>query len=259
MQDTLPFDITPGTLAIPGTTATPRKTGYANRVYKQRQCEDCPLIYVPRSSQQKRCGDCQYQYQLKLGRDKAAAARKAAYKPRFCADCETELPAPNGRARPRGRCEPCAVARIVAHDKARNKQRSADGSRKVYDARWRDSHREEINEANRQYKRLHPESDEASNARRRQRVTAGMTAEDRMLSRFYRLATKRDPCFYCGAPAPAGKPHEIDHFIPLKKGGTDHWWNLARSCQRCNRGPAGKHSRCGTAFMLRSLSGWRHF
>jgi hypothetical protein len=244
MQDTLPFDVTPG------------KPGYAGRVYRLRTCLDCPVVYTPRSSQQKRCPDCQYQHNLKLGRDKAAAQRKAAYKPRFCVDCTAELPPPNGPARPRERCEPCAALRIIEHDRARNKERSATGSRKVWDARWRDSHREEINEANRQYKHAHPESDEASNARRRHRLKVSMTAEDRLLSRFYRLATKRDPCFYCGVPAPAAKSHELDHFFPIGKGGTDHWFNLVRSCRGCNRGPGGKQRMCGTAFMLRR-GDWR--
>jgi hypothetical protein len=229
-----------------------KKRDYSGRVYKSRTCEDCPAVYIPLSSQQKRCAECQPAYDRKLSRERQARKRKAAYKPRFCADCTTELPPPNGSARPRERCEPCAALRIAEYDRARNKERSADGSRKVWDARWRDSHREEINEANRQYKHEHPEVDAASNARRRHRLTVRMTAGDRDLSVAYRLATKRDPCFYCGAPAPVRKSHELDHFFPISKGGTDHWFNLVRACLKCNRGPGGKLSRCGTAFMLRT-------
>lgn len=244
MQLTFPFGTAP---EKPGSAGR-----YAGRVYSPRTCEDCPVVYRPRSSQQKRCPDCQYQENLKRGRESQARRARAAYVPRFCADCGEELPPPAGRGRLAQRCGPCAEARIIAHDKARNKERSATGSRKVWDARWRDSHREEINEANRQYKRLHPESDEASNARRRQRIKAAMTAEDRRLSRSYRVATRRDSCFYCGKPPPPVKSHELDHFFPLGKGGTDAWVNLVRSCLACNRGPAGKLSKCGTAFMLRN-------
>lgn len=227
-----------------------KKPGYAGRVYKPRRCLDCQLMYRPRSSQQKRCEDCQHQENLRRGRESAARARDAKYEPQSCADCGTELPR-QGRARPRIRCEPCAAARIVAHDRERNKQRSADGSRKIYDARWRDSHRDEINEASRQYRLSHPEVSEAHVARRRVRMYAGTDELDRALTSAYRKAIREDPCFYCGDPGT-----EFDHYFPLSKGGTDHWFNVVRSCRQCNRGPGSKLAKCGTAWMLRR-GDWR--
>ena len=53
-----------------------------------------------------------------------------------------------------------------------------------------------------------------------------MDGTDRLLSVCYRLAIRNDPCFYCGSPETA----HVDHFFPLAKGGTDHWWNLVRAC-----------------------------
>ena len=41
--------------------------------------------------------------------------------------------------------------------------------------------------------------------------------------------------------------HDGDTYFPIAKGGTDHWWNLVRSCGPCNRR---KHAYCGTWFIL---------
>lgn len=83
----------------------------------------------------------------------------------------------------------------------------------------------------------------ASDARRKLAAAAGMDDIDRMLSVCYRLAIRNDPCFYCGSPETA----HVDHYFPLAKGGTDHWFNLVRSCDRCNNA---KYVTCGTAFLL---------
>lgn len=38
-----------------------------------------------------------------------------------------------------------------------------------------------------------------------------------------------DPCVYCYSPA-----REIDHIIPVTKGGSNGWDNSAPICTRCN-------------------------
>jgi 5-methylcytosine-specific restriction endonuclease McrA len=40
---------------------------------------------------------------------------------------------------------------------------------------------------------------------------------------------KHDPCFYCG-----GKPEQIDHIIPLSRGGDHSIGNLLPACKKCN-------------------------
>ncbi len=45
------------------------------------------------------------------------------------------------------------------------------------------------------------------------------------------LARDRRRCRYCGA-----KATEVDHIIPVTRGGTDHPDNLAASCWDCNHG-----------------------
>lgn len=52
-----------------------------------------------------------------------------------------------------------------------------------------------------------------------------------------------DPCVYCGAKAEA-----VDHIIPVAKGGTGGWDNLAPVCTRCN---SSKRDEDLLAFMLR--------
>lgn len=229
-----------------------RPGGYAGRVYKDRPCDDCGVVYTPGSSGQKRCEACQAERTRVRANESATRLRRAAYVPRYCADCGTELPPPNGSARPRVRCEPCAKAEKAAGLRRRNAARAE--SRKAYDAQWREANREATRASNRKYKAAHPEADEAANARRRSRLKEGMTDEDCRLSRLFRQVSKDFPCFYCGAPVPVeAKPHELEHYFALSEFGTDHFWNLLRACQACNRGPGGKFKQCGTAFLLRTL------
>lgn len=143
-------------------------------------------------------------------------------------------------------CEQCRPDHRKQVDRDRNQARTASGTRKVYDQRWRDHNADKISEQHRRYRQAHPETDNAAIHRRHQRIKVDMDATDRLLSRLYRRAIRTDPCFYCGA----GVTKHVDHFYPLAKGGTDHWWNLVRSCQRCNQR---KGTSCGTAFLLRRL------
>lgn len=83
----------------------------------------------------------------------------------------------------------------------------------------------------------------AAKSRRRMRLDQQMTREDARISTDYRRAIVSDPCFYCGA----AESDCVDHFFPLARGGTDHWWNLVRACTSCN---SSKHAKCGTRFML---------
>ena len=226
-------------------TPAPKRPGCcADRVYAQRKCEDCPVVFIPLSSGQKRCADCQEVHNRKLNRERQNAKNAAKRKPRYCADCGAEIPH-KGRSRPRIRCEVCAPIHNAEHNRQRKKALAPE-VRKVYARRYLATHREQALEANRKYKQEHPEIDQASIHRRRQRREVGMDEVDRLLSTEYRRAIRHDPCFYCGKP----EAREVDHFFPLSKGGTDHFFNLVRCCWRCNRGRDGKHDMCGTAFML---------
>jgi 5-methylcytosine-specific restriction endonuclease McrA len=43
-------------------------------------------------------------------------------------------------------------------------------------------------------------------------------------------------CVYCGAPW-----EQVEHFIPLARGGADEVWNLWPSCELCNREKSDRH------------------
>jgi hypothetical protein len=47
----------------------------------------------------------------------------------------------------------------------------------------------------------------------------------------------RDPCAYCGAPAPAGT---VDHIVASARGGDDTVENLTGACRRCNGGKSAR-------------------
>lgn len=79
--------------------------------------------------------------------------------------------------------------------------------------------------------------------RRRRGLLSGLTGDDADISGAYRKAIKADPCAYCGGPA-----KHTDHVFPVAKGGTDHWWNLVRACEGCNKSKA---AHCGTWFKLK--------
>ena len=54
-------------------------------------------------------------------------------------------------------------------------------------------------------------------------------------TRFRVLSRSGFRCAYCGALAADG-PLEIDHVVPVSKGGSDHESNLVAACCDCNLG-----------------------
>ena len=115
--------------------------------------------------------------------------------------------------------------------------------REAYNRDYYEQTQAERREYARQYREVYAEEHRAHASARRSRARSGMDVADRGLSVAYRLAIRNDPCFYCGSP----ETDHVDHYFPIAKGGTDHWWNLVRSCSRCNHA---KYDRCGTAYLL---------
>ena len=55
-------------------------------------------------------------------------------------------------------------------------------------------------------------------------------------------------CVFCraqGLETPRGEPLEVDHRLPLSKGGDNHWLNLQLACRGHNRSRGGKLLREG--------------
>jgi 5-methylcytosine-specific restriction endonuclease McrA len=55
---------------------------------------------------------------------------------------------------------------------------------------------------------------------------------------------QRDPCAYCGGPA-----GEVDHIVPVSRGGENHWSNPTAACRSCN---ARKHATPMLHFLLKT-------
>lgn len=72
-----------------------------------------------------------------------------------------------------------------------------------------------------------------------------------------RVAQGHPPCHLCGEPIDYEAHHleplsfQIDHIIPLNKGGTDDLDNLAASHRKCNRdkGDGGPKLKAAVAFV----------
>jgi hypothetical protein len=219
-----------------------KKRDYSGRVYKPRECEDCRAVFTPLSSQQPRCAACQRERTLRLKREDAQRRNDARREPRYCAMCSAELPVYQGNHS--RHCDDCRPLHWKEVSRESNERARLDGRHKQHQLSYQERHGDRIRELSRQYKREHPEYDQAALHRRRMRVEAGkLDAVDRMLSRFYRRAIKSDLCFYCGT----SDTQCIDHYFAIAKGGSDRWFNLVRACRKCN---LSKRTMCGTAFLL---------
>jgi 5-methylcytosine-specific restriction endonuclease McrA len=206
-----------------------------------------------------------------------------------CRSCETDYPATTEYFHRRGPagglvscCKPCARSKALAHHAANRERhleqqaayraanrdalyaqikaiRARDPERKrASDRAWRLANLEAVRAAARaryrantapyvaraaRWARANPEKaavhTQAKNLRRR-----GVPAD--AATRAYMAILVRDPCCYCGA-----RPVEIDHIVPVSRGGVGEWTNLAPVCRRCN---AAKHVRSPLDFLRRGIA-----
>lgn len=106
-------------------------------------------------------------------------------------------------------------------------------------------------ESNRQSTRLHktkwreanPEHIKSIRDRRRHSADLGMTDQDKIDSIAWRIYIKDRPCAYCFTNSAV---KHYDHLQPLSRSGTDHWFNIVRTCQTCN---LSKNSKTVREFM----------
>lgn len=225
-----------------------------------RTCSKCkrdlPLAEFGRNARYadgylRQCRDCRTNHQReRRQRLEATKGAPPGFQPRICDFCGTEFIPLSGAAR---YCpDLCHYAKLrlnVARYQKANKDKV-----RVWSARYRDSPQRKQYLADRaeiigaQARDWQKRNHESYRAYRngymvRRRTKQKLSLEDRRLSTAYRLAIKRDWCFYCGAPG-----EQDDHYFPVAKGGTDHWYNLVRACWPCNNG---KRAHCGTWFMLK--------
>lgn len=113
-----------------------------------------------------------------------------------------------------------------------------------YSRRYENAHREQRNKSRREYRLVHPgKSREYASRWHALRMNAGgsgFTAEQWSdLQKDYNHL-----CAYCNQ----GKPLEIDHVVPLSKGGKHDICNIVPVCRSCN---ASKHSSSLLMFLYR--------
>ncbi len=127
-----------------------------------------------------------------------------------------------------------AKDRVKAWREANPEMRSAN------DAKYRERHREELREKSLAY--YHDQMANGPEQVRARRRAWAKSPRGVMYNRLARHARRgsptdeeaaeilyREPCAYCGGPG-----GEIDHIVPLSKGGTGDWSNLASACRTCN-------------------------
>jgi 5-methylcytosine-specific restriction endonuclease McrA len=103
---------------------------------------------------------------------------------------------------------------------------------RTYAQEYYQRNKERISKRNAEYAKNNREVRRGIKARYRIRLVHGMSKLDRKKSTLHRKRIKYDPCFYCKGFTP--EMHD-DHYYPLSKGGTDHWFNLVRACSTCNQ------------------------
>lgn len=112
-----------------------------------------------------------------------------------------------------------------------NLEKAREQRRKTYDSRphywvqqareWKEKNRERANRA-----------DNMSVHRRRARMQKNgvFAISNKEINRLYRL-----PCIYCGS----SKSIQLDHVIPIVRGGRHSIGNLAPACAKCNQSKSG--------------------
>lgn len=119
-----------------------------------------------------------------------------------------------------------AIERVVKWQKD-NPERFRE-KRRRYEA----AHKEQKKHREQQRRKANPEIGRLTHHRRRARQHAASgthTIADVELQ----LRTQNGLCWWCGKPH--GEKYEVDHRVPLARGGSDAPENLCITCQKCNR------------------------
>lgn len=97
--------------------------------------------------------------------------------------------------------------------------------------KWNRRNRKRVNALSREWAKAHPEQIRKNAHCRRARIrnaTGSHTAMDIIVLNI----NQRNKCAYCGCSL--GDDYHVDHVIPLSRGGSDDFDNLALACPHCN-------------------------
>jgi 5-methylcytosine-specific restriction endonuclease McrA len=134
--------------------------------------------------------------------------------------------------------------------KGREYRASIEGGWRAYQAQWRErnpgratatfkryaeKHPDRIAATQQKYQRANPEKFCAKSALRRARKQSAPTGDKAQLAAFWKWSKSapRISCHWCGKTT-TPKNRNVDHVIPLSKGGADAVGNLCISCPSCN-------------------------
>lgn len=102
-----------------------------------------------------------------------------------------------------------------------------------YGRAWRLANPDKVAESQRRYHRNHPEVRRAQAAARR-----AISKEDFRTAIANLIVIQQGRCYWCNQKY--GSKFELDHIIPLARGGEHRPGNFALSCRRCNRSKGAK-------------------
>lgn len=138
---------------------------------------------------------------------------------------------------------------ILARERKRNRAKPADVKR-AYLKQWYEKHKDRERAKHREYamcnraaakRRLktfairHPERIQAEQMRRRAKLLGAQVGDQLAIREWIRVIRSKPSfkCYYCERPTPRAELN-IDHVIPLARGGLHTCENMAASCSACN-------------------------
>lgn len=176
---------------------------------------------------------------------------------RVCSKCGTEYPATreffdgasDNVTGLRRECKKCRAARRRAQHAKKPSDYYARNREKILEWRrvYREAHREQYaayaraaywrdpeagRAKNRAFQAEHPEvfAAKARNRYAREKKNGGTHTVEDVQAQYERQKGK---CFYCGKKV--GKKYDVDHVVPIAKGGSNGPENLVIACPSCNR------------------------
>lgn len=203
-----------------------------------------------------------------------------------CSKCGATKPAtaeyfhsrPEGKLKLKSKCRECVAAynrdynskhkKLIAEKRRQNIERTREYKRqyraekpeivKAGATRYREAHKALLTQYLKVYREANKEQIAAYNAAwkasnreacrkhdhaRKARV-AGQPGERTVEDIRQMYEDQGAACAYCEVDISEG--YEIDHMLPISRGGRDHWDNLALACIRCNRS---KYTKTAEEFM----------
>jgi 5-methylcytosine-specific restriction endonuclease McrA len=142
----------------------------------------------------------------------------------------------NDKCRERGRIYYREHKEEILRKRQLRRQRNPE-QRRVSDAKYRESHKEQRRLSKAAYYSIHPEIARLAYQRHRARIMnapgRGCGAKDAALI----LGNQKFRCWWCGCRLTL---YDLDHRVPLSRGGSDDASNIVASCPSCNRSKQAK-------------------